>query len=147
MQKGSASMSGRFQKRTNTTVMMSFLLGLVFSAVYTLGYGLLTEFLYQHLSLPVPDLVNSILHAVLISALGTAVCCLGFLLPQKELVPAGYLWMTFFVTIAYLFTLVHFAGEERSSLLMALSLFCLAPVVVGNGVVWPVFHRLEQRGC
>ena len=139
-------MSGRFQKRTNTTFMMSFLLGLGFSAVYILGYGLLTEFLYLHLSLPVPDLVNSIFHAVLISALGTAICCLGFLLPKKELVPAGYLWMTFFVAVAYLFTLIHFAGEARSSLLMALSLFCLAPVMIGNGVAWPVFHHLERSG-
>ena len=135
--------SGRREK--STVVMFSFLLGICFSAIFVLCYGVLTGVLYQYCSLPGPDLVNSLLHSVLISAVGTALCCLFFFLRRKELVPYGFLWMTFFVIVAYMFTLFHFDGGDRTNLLTALSLFCLAPVLVGNGVSWLLLRRFEGR--
>ena len=52
--------------------------------------------------------------------------------------------MAFFVIILYLLSIFYFDGADRTSLLTAVSLFGLAPVLVGNGTAWLVYRRLQK---
>lgn len=137
-------MTAAFRNRKSSTLMVGFVLAILYCAIYIMFYGILTEPLYLHLSIPGMDLLSSILHALIVAALGTAVCCLFFFLPQKQLVPAAFGWMAFFVIILYLLSAFYFDGADRISLLTAVSLFGLAPVLVGNGTAWLVYRRLQK---
>lgn len=137
-------MSEAMKTRKSSTLMVGFVLAILFSFIYVIFYSLLTEPLYRYLSIPGMDLLTSFVHSLIVSVLGTAVCCLFFFQRKKRLVPVAYAWMTFFVLIAYLLSAFYFEGVRRTNLLAVLSLFCLMPLFVGNLTAWLLYRRLDR---
>lgn len=129
------------KRRKSPFVMICFCVALLFLCVYGAVYAFLTEPLYLHLSLGSTAL-TTIFHAFLMSAAGTAVCCLLFFLPDKRTVPGAYACLAVLLAIFY-FTVSLLEAENRLVMLQLISLYGLGPVLVGNAVAWPIYLKIR----
>src|SRR5574344_2666069 len=100
------------RKKPDTGIMLGFVLSLVFFGMYFICYQVLTEPLYRFLSVG-NAIVSSVLHIMIISIIGTALCCAFFLLRNKKLVVIGYGFVAFFTLIAALLGLIYFDSASR----------------------------------
>lgn len=120
-----------------------FCLGLVFCIIFGILYAVLIEplYLYVHVG---NDVISSALHAMLIALGGTAVCCGFFVLRNKRIVPGAFVFLAVLLLCGYL-TTFHLDAERRGLAVQLLTLYCLAPVLVGNAVSWSVYLRLRDH--
>lgn len=130
-------------KRKSTIALTCFFVSLLFIAVFAALYLLLTQPLYQHLSLG-NGAANDALHCIIIGALGTAICCSLFLLRDKRIVPYSFAGLLGFMLLCCLLTL-HLGAAERSIMLYVIILYALSPVAIGNLVSWSIYLRLKRR--
>jgi len=130
----------RTKKRKNPVVLISFLTAVLFLLIYGFFFTVLTDPLYRHVALGNPVL-TTVVHGLLISLAGTAVCCLAFLLPDKRIAPLGFVALAVFLALSCVAAALLDA-DARSVMLGLIALYGLGPVVVGNAVVWSVYHKL-----
>lgn len=123
-------------------VMICFCAALLFMLVYGVVYWFLTEPLYLYLPLG-GGTAATVLHAVIMSAVGTAVCCLLFFAPDKRVVPGAYACLAVLLAVFYLAVLLLDA-ENRGSMLRLITLFGSAPVVIGNAAAWPIYLKIRS---
>ncbi len=132
-------------RRTDPSLMWSFLLSLVFLAVYAAAYALLTEPLHRLLTFPGKPLLSSVIHIIIISSVGSAVCCLAFFLPNRRIPLLAFGWVAFFFVLLFALSLIFFEGEKRANLFTFLLGFALGPALIGNGFAWGIRLLIKRK--
>ena len=130
--------------RVKSTLMLySFCLCWVFAAVYGAAIALLIGPLHM-LMAGSPVFLENLVTALVPAVLGTAVCCLTWLLPgDKRKLPAAYLWLTLLM-LACLIALLVLMGGEQGAQILALQffgMFVLVPLILGDGMSILLFYR------
>ena len=110
--------------------------------VFLILYALLAEPLYRYVALPGQTATN-VLHTLIVAVIGTAVCCLLFLLPDKRVAAYGFAGLAVVLAMFYIGALLLDA-DRRALMLPLITLYGLAPVLVGNAVGWPLYLRLRK---
>lgn len=129
--------------RKSPHIMFGFLLGILFACVFGGLYMLLTVPLYEAVQIAGNVLLTTALHCLIVAALGTAVCCLLFLVPDKRLVPIGFAFLGVFMLAFYCAALL-LAPEVRAPMFYFITLHFLAPVLLGNAVSWAIYLRVRK---
>ena len=79
----------RFNRRKSPIALAAFGAAVLYLVIFGVLYGLLAGPLYRTVSLSTPAATTAV-HSVIIAAIGTAVCCLLFLLKDKRVAPYGF---------------------------------------------------------
>ena len=132
----------KHNRRKSTIVLTAFCVGFIFAVLFVALAIALGEILYTYIHFE-SVLITAAAHAVLVALVGTAVCCAAFLLKDKRIVPYSFaglaVWLCMFYAAAFLL-----AGEGRVYMLKTITMFGLAPVLVGNAVTWPIYLRMKR---
>lgn len=129
-------------RRKSPIALAAFGAAVVYLAVFGLLYAFLAEPLYNALHFDSAALTNA-LHSLIVAVLGTAVCCLGFLLPDKRVAPYGFGGLAVALGMFYAAAALQ-DGLARQNLFFLITCYGLAPVLVGNAVAWPVYWRMKK---
>ena len=132
----------RFNRRKSPLALAAFGAALLDLAVFGLLYAFLAKPLYDTISLG-STAATVVVHGLIIAVLGTAICCLLFLLKDKRVAPYGFLGLAVLLLVFYA---VAFLLEEdaRPLMLYLITLYGLAPVLVGNAVTWPIYLKIKR---
>lgn len=132
----------RHNRRKTTIALTAFCLGFGFLCLFAVLALLLAEPLYRLICFR-SEVLTTIIHSAIVALLGTAVCCLTFLLKDKRIAPYSFaglaVWLCMFYAAAFLLE-----AEARGFMFRMISMFGLAPVLVGNAVAWPVYFRMKR---
>ena len=139
---------GAFQMMENgrgksTLMLYSFCLCWVFAAVYGAAIALLIGPLHM-LMAGSPVFLENLVTALVPAVLGTAVCCLTWLLPgDKRKLPAAYLWLTLLMLACLIALLILLKGEQGAQILALqfFGMFVLVPLIMGDGMSILLFYR------
>jgi hypothetical protein len=130
--------------RVKSTLMLySFCLCWVFAAVYGAAIALLIGPLHM-LMAGSPVFLENLVTALVPAVLGTAVCCLTWLLPgDKRKLPAAYLWLTLLMLACLIALLILLKGEQGAQILALqfFGMFVLIPLIMGDGMSILLFYR------
>ncbi len=132
----------RFNRRKSPIVLAAFGAAVLFLLIFAVAYALLAGPLYRAVSLSSAVATNA-LHSFLISIVGTAVCCLLFLLKDKRVVPYGFAGLAVALCMFYIAALL-LEGYARSNMIYLITAYGLFPVLVGNTAAWPIYLRLKR---
>ena len=129
----------RFNRRKSPLALAAFGAALLDLAVFGLLYAFLAKPLNDAVSLG-SAAATLVVQALIIAVLGTAVCCL---LKDKRVAPYGFLGLAVLLLVFYA---VAFLLEEdaRPLMLYIITLYGLAPVLVGNAVTWPIYLKIKR---
>lgn len=110
--------------------------------IYGVLYTLLAEPLYRQLTLPSTAATNAV-HTLIIALVGTAIGSLLFLLRDKRVALFG------FVGLAVVLVMFYFAAwmldtDQRATMVQLITLYGVAPALIGNAVAWPVYLKLRK---
>ena len=114
-------------KRKSPMAVTCFFVDLLFCLVFGGMYALLTGVLHDHLPLG-GGMAENWIHCGLIAVVGTAVCCILFLLPV--------------ITIMCVVAAFQLEPAARNMMLYVTFLYTLMPSLVGNAVSWTVYFKL-----
>lgn len=131
-------------RRKSPIVMLGFVMAILFAAVFWVLDMLLAKPLFEHVVIGNSQIASTTVHCLIIAALGTAVCCLFFLLSDKRVVPYGFAFLAVFMIVFYAMAFMT-EPEGREMMLYFVTLHFLPPVLVGNAVSWAVYLRLRAR--
>lgn len=134
----------KFNRRKSPLALAAFGAALLDLLVFALCYAVLAEPLYRAVSLG-NQLASTLIHAVVISLIGTAVCCLLFLLPDKRVVPCGFAGLAAVLGMFYAAACL-LEPEARGLMMYLITLYGLGPVLVGNAVSWSIYCGLRRSG-
>lgn len=129
-------------RRKSPIALAAFGAALLDLCVFGLLYALLAEPLYRTVTLG-GGVATTALHSMIIAALGTAVCCLLFLLRDKRVVPYGFAGLAVILCMFYAAALL-LESTARSNLMALISWYGLAPVLLGNAVTWPIYLKIKR---
>ena len=132
----------RFNRRKSPIALAAFGATVLYMVVFGVLYGLLAEPLYRTVSLGTPAATTAV-HSIIIAVIGTAVCCLMFLLKDKRVAPYGFSGLLVALCMFYTAALLM-DGLARSNMLYLITVYGLAPVLVGNAVTWPIYFRMKR---
>ena len=130
-------------RRKSPIAIAAFFTAVGYLCVYLVLYALLAEPLYRFVSLPGTAATNAA-HTLIVAVIGTALCC--------PAVPAagqagGGLWLPrdwrwrWRCSTSRLCCWMQISG---ATMLQVISLYGLAPVLLGNAVAWPLYLRLRK---
>ena len=129
-------------KRKSPRILSYFFGALLFAVIFGLAYALLTVPLHN---LPIAnEAVLSGVQTILIALIGTLCCCVLFLLPDKRIVPCSFVGLSILVVMFYVASMALDASV-RMTMVSFISIYGLAPAVIGNLVSWTIYHKLERR--
>ena len=126
----------RFNRRKSPIALAAFGAAVLYLVIFGVLYGLLAGPLYRAVSLSTPAATTAV-HSLIIAAIGTAVCCLLFLLKDKRVAPYGFCGLAVALCMFYAAAFL-LEGLARSNMLYLITAYGLAPVLVGNAVTWPI---------
>lgn len=132
----------KHNRRKSPIAIAAFGMAVLDMCVFGVLYALLAEPLYHAVAFDNPHLTNAV-HSLIIAVLGTGICCLLFLLKDKRVVPYGFSGLAVALCMFYIAALLLDA-ESRSLMLYIISIYGLAPVLVGNTVTWPVYLKITR---
>ena len=132
----------RFNRRKSPIALAAFGAALLYAVIFGVLYALLAEPLYHAVSLGSPT-ATTVCHTVIIAVIGTAVCCLLFLLKDKRVAPYGFCGLAVALCMFYAAAFL-LEGLARSNMLYLITAYGLAPVLVGNAVTWPIYWRMKR---
>ena len=130
-------------KRKSPMAVTCFFVDLLFCLVFGGMYALLTGVLHDHLPLG-GGMAENWIHCGLISVVGTAVCCILFLLPDKRIVPYGFASLPV-ITIMCVVAAFQLEPAARNMMLYVTFLYTLMPILVGNAVSWTLYFKLYKK--
>ena len=133
----------RFNRRKSPIALAAFGAAVLYMVIFGVLYGLLAGPLYRAVALSTPTATTAA-HSLIIAVIGTAVCCLLFLLKDKRVAPYSFLGLAIALCMFYSAVLL-LEGDERSLMLHLVTLYGLAPVLVGNAVTWPIYLKMKRR--
>lgn len=132
----------KHNRRKTTIALTAFCLGFGFLCLFAVLALLLAEPLYQIIHFQ-SAAATTAAHSAVIAVLGTAVCCLTFLLKDKRIAPYSFaglaVWLCMFYAAAFLLE-----AEGRGYMIRLISMFGLAPALVGNAVTWFVYWNMKR---
>ena len=132
----------RFNRRKSPIALAAFAAAVLYLVVFGVLYGLLAAPLYRAVSLSTPAATTAV-HSLIIAAIGTAVCCLLFLLKDKRVAPYGFCGLAVALCMFYAAAFL-LDGLARSNMLYLITAYGLAPVLLGNAVTWPIYWRMKR---
>ena len=132
----------RFNRRKSPIALAAFGAAVLYLVIFGVLYGLLAGPLYRAVSLSTPAATTAV-HSLIIAAIGTAVCCLLFLLKDKRVAPYGFCGLAVALCMFYAAAFL-LEGLARSNMLYLITAYGLAPVLVGNAVTWPIYWRMKR---
>lgn len=133
----------KHNRRKSPIAVAAFGAALLDLCVFGAAYALLAGPLYRTVVLASPAATVAV-HAVVIAAVGTAVCCLLFLLKDKRVVPYGFAGLA--VALCMFYAAAMLLDEDvRGNMLALISMYGLAPVLLGNAVAWPIYLHMKRR--
>ena len=118
-------------KRKSPMAVTVFFVDLLFCLVFGGAYALLTEPLHSLLPLG-GGMPETVLHCLIIAVIGTAVCCVLFLLPDKRIVP-------------YSFAGLPVEADLRGMMVYVTLLYTLLPILIGNLAAWTIYFKLRSK--
>lgn len=133
----------RFNRRKSPIALAALGATLLDLCVFGVLYALLAQPLYYAVSLGSPTATN-VAHTLIVAVIGTAVCCLLFLMKDKRVAPYSFLGLAITLCMFYAAVLL-LDGDERSLMLYLVTIYGLAPVLVGNAVSWPIYLKMKRR--
>lgn len=129
-------------RRKSPIALAAFFAALAYLCVFGVVTALLTDPLYNHLSLG-NDVATTAVHSLVISLVGTAVCCLAFLIPDKRVAPYGFAGLAVVLVMFYAAAWM-LPEESRSGMFQVVTMFGLGPVLIGNAVAWPIYLKIKR---
>ena len=87
---------------------------------------------------------ETVLHCLIIAVIGTAVCCVLFLLPDKRIVPYSFASLPV-VTIMFLVASFQLDAELRGMMVYVTLLYTLLPILIGNLAAWTIYFKLRGK--
>ena len=129
-------------RRKSPIAIAGFFATLLDLCIYGVLYTLLAEPLYRQLTLPSTAATNAV-HTLIIALAGTAIGSLLFLLRDKRVALFG------FVGLAVVLVMFYFAAwmldtDQRATMVQLITLYGVAPALIGNAVAWPVYLKLRK---
>ena len=110
--------------------------------IYGVLYALLAEPLYRHLTLSSAAATNAV-HTLIIALVGTAIGSLLFLLRDKRVALFGFVGLAVVLVMFYIAAWMLDA-DQRAAMVQLITLYGVAPALIGNAVAWPVYLRLRK---
>lgn len=132
----------KHNRRKSPLALAAFGAALLYFCVFGFLYAVLAEPLYGHVRLGSPAATTAA-HSVIIALVGTAACCLLFLLEDKRVAPLGFAGLTVVLGTFYAAALM-LEGEARSLMLQLITMYGLSPVLIGNAVAWPIYFKMKK---
>ena len=132
----------KHNRRKSPIALAAFGAALLYMVLFGVLYGLLAEPLYYAVSLGTPT-ATTVVHTIIIAVIGTAICCLLFLLKDKRVAPYGFCGLAVALCMFYAAAFL-LEGLARSNMLYLITAYGLAPVLVGNAVTWPIYWRMKR---
>lgn len=133
----------KHNRRKSPVALAAFGATLLDLCVFGLLYALLAEPLYRTVVLG-SGLATTVVHALIIAALGTAVCCLLFLLKDKRVAPFSFAGLAVVLCMFYAAAMLLEPGA-RGNMLTLITLYGLAPVLLGNAAAWPIYLKIKRE--
>ena len=130
-------------KRKSPMAVTVFFVDLLFCLVFGGAYALLTEPLHNLLPLG-GGMPETVLHCLSIAVIGTAVCCVLFLLPDKRIVPYSFAGLPV-VTIMCLVASTQLEADLRGMMVYVTLLYTLLPILIGNLAAWTIYFKLRSK--
>ena len=87
---------------------------------------------------------ETVLHCLIIAVIGTAVCCVLFLLPDKRIVPYSFAGLPV-ITIMCLVASTQLEADLRGMMVYVTLLYTLLPILIGNLAAWTIYFKLRGR--
>ena len=132
----------KHNRRKTTIMLTAFCIGFLFALFFVVLSILLAEPLYNAICFD-NALLTTVIHSLLIALLGTPLCCLTFLLKDKRIAPYSFgglaVWLCMFYAAALLLE-----GDGQLYMIQTITMFGLAPALVGNLVAWPIYFRMKR---
>lgn len=133
-------------KIKSTLLVNSFSLSFLFLAVYILSYLLLIDpidaMIAEHMSPLMVSLIESIIPAII----GSLLCCsLHFLVSDKRIVPAAYIWLVIYSLFVFIGMLTPLQAEERSLFFQLFGLLIVVPVITGGIFSTFLYFRYQKK--
>ncbi len=132
----------KHNRRKSPFALAVFGMALLEFCLFGVLYALLAEPLYHAVAFASP-LATAAAHSLIIAAVGTAASCLGFLLPDKRLVPWGFAGLGVILCM-FCASALLLEPWARGGMLGLILAYGLLPVLVGSAVSWPVYMRLKR---
>ena len=132
----------KHNRRKSPIALAAFGAALLYMVLFGVLYGLLAEPLYYAVSLGTPT-ATTVVHTSIIAVIGTAICCLLFLLKDKRVAPYGFFGLAVALCMFYAAALL-LEDDARSLMLYLITIYGLAPVLVGNAVTWPIYLKIKR---
>lgn len=130
-------------KRKSPMAVTCFFVDLLFCLVFGGMYALLTGVLHDHLPLG-GGMAENWIHCGLISVVGTAVCCILFLLPDKRIVPYSFASLPV-ITIMCVVAAFQLEPAARNMMLYVTFLVYLdADPCRQRGIVDAIFQAVQK---
>jgi len=132
----------KHNRRKSTIMLTAFCVGFLFALFFVILSLLLAEPLYLGIQLK-SNLATTAIHSLVVAVIGTPVCCIAFLLKDKRITPYSFaglaVWLCMFYAAAFLLD-----GDARIYMVKTITMFGLAPALVGNLVTWPIYLRMKR---
>ena len=132
----------KHNRRKSPLALAAFGAALLYFCVFGFLYAVLAEPLYGHVRLGSPAATTAA-HSVIIALVGTAACCLLFLLEDKRVAPLGFAGLTVVLGMFYAAALM-LEGEARSLMIQLITMYGLSPVLIGNAVARPIYFKMKK---
>lgn len=133
----------KHNRRKSPIALAAFGAALLDLCVFGLMYALLAGPLYRTVALG-SGLATTVAHALIIAAVGTAVCCLLFLLKDKRVVPYGFAGLAVVLCMFYAAAMLGDPAAKHNMLTL-ITMYGLAPVLLGNAATWPIYLKIKRR--
>ena len=130
------------KRRKSPLALAAFGATLLYLCVFGALYALLAEPLHNHIQLGGASVTVAV-HGTIIAVAGTALCCLLFFLTDKRVAPLGFAGLAVALGMFYVAALM-LEGEVQDLMLRLITMYGLAPVVVGNAAAWPIYLKIKQ---
>lgn len=133
-------------KVKSTLLLYSFCLCVVFAAVYAASYVIFVNLLHPLLEGASVATINFV-EAAVPTLVGTAVCSLSWLLPEKRMMLASYLWLAVLAIACLVAMMIILGGDAQAQMLFLqfFGLFVPAPILLGGGLSLWLYRRYQRR--
>ena len=133
-------------KVKSALLLYSFCLSVVYVAVYAAAYVIFVNLLHPLLEGAPVAMVNFV-EAAVPTLVGTAVCSLAWLLPEKRMMLAAYLWLAVLAIACLVAMLIILGGDAQAQMLFPqfFGLFVPAPILLGGGLSLWLYRRYQRR--
>lgn len=128
-------------RRKSPVTLLGFTMMLIFIVVYGVLFAVLAEPLYRWIAFE-STVATVAVQSLIVAVVGTAVCCLAYLLPDKRIASFAFWGMLVMTALFYVLVLMLDA-EQRPIMVQLLSIYCLAPAIVGNLIGQPIYFKVK----